>query len=74
MAAVALRQVGIDAVVYERSTQLGEVGAGMIALAQCDSRVAAHGITARYSGTLCREHTLLSAIKQRRSINEYRAG
>jgi 2-polyprenyl-6-methoxyphenol hydroxylase-like FAD-dependent oxidoreductase len=29
-AAVALRQVGIDAVVYERSAQLGEVGAGMM--------------------------------------------
>jgi 2-polyprenyl-6-methoxyphenol hydroxylase-like FAD-dependent oxidoreductase len=29
-AAAALRQVGIDAVVYERSSQLGEVGAGMM--------------------------------------------
>lgn len=29
-AAVALRQVGIDAVIYERSPQLGEVGAGMM--------------------------------------------
>jgi 2-polyprenyl-6-methoxyphenol hydroxylase-like FAD-dependent oxidoreductase len=29
-AAVALRQAGIDAVVYERSAQLGEVGAGMM--------------------------------------------
>ena len=29
-AAVALRGVGIDAVVYERSAQLGEVGAGMM--------------------------------------------
>ena len=29
-AAVALRQVGIEAVVYERSSQLGEVGAGMM--------------------------------------------
>jgi 2-polyprenyl-6-methoxyphenol hydroxylase-like FAD-dependent oxidoreductase len=29
-AAVALRQVGIDAVVYERSPQLGEIGAGMM--------------------------------------------
>ena len=29
-AAVALRRIGIDAVVYERSVQLGEVGAGMM--------------------------------------------
>ena len=28
--ALALRQVGIDAVVYERASQLAEVGAGMM--------------------------------------------